>query len=63
MTKGANLVRYLPQVHDISFLKKIIESLREEMIRLGIQEGLSSEKTIKVSQELDFFISKYQNLK
>jgi hypothetical protein len=56
-------VNYLPQTHDISFLKKTIESLREEMIRLGIQEGLSSENTIRKSQELDFFISKYQNLK
>lgn len=37
-----------------------IRSLREEMIRIGIQEGLTSEKTIKLSQKLDFYISKYQ---
>jgi hypothetical protein len=46
-----------------SFLKKSIESLRQEMIRIGIQEGLTSEKTIRISQELDTYITKYQMMK
>lgn len=46
-----------------SFLKYSIESLRNEMIRIGIQEGLTSENTIKVSQKLDIFIAKYQAMK
>lgn len=41
-------------------LIKTIESLREEMIRIGIKEGLTNEKTIQISQQLDTFITKYQ---
>lgn len=39
-----------------------IESLREEMILIGIQEGFASEKTIQISQKLDGYIVKYQTL-
>ncbi|WP_256236395.1 aspartyl-phosphate phosphatase Spo0E family protein [Bacillus sp. EB600] len=45
---------------DNPFLNKTIEFLRQEMIRIGIQEGLTSEKTIRISQELDTYIAKYQ---
>lgn len=45
---------------DISELVKTIESLRQEMLRVGKNEGLSSEKTIYISQMLDFYIAKYQ---
>ena len=38
-----------------------IESLRAEMIRVGISEGLHNEKTVKISQMLDAYIAKYQN--
>lgn len=44
------------------FLQVIIKKLRAEMIRIGISEGLSSENTIKISQRLDAYIVKYQNL-
>jgi hypothetical protein len=40
----------------------IIESLRKEMIRIGIQEGLTSERTIKISQEIDYYILEYQSI-
>jgi hypothetical protein len=43
-----------------SFLENSIESLRKEMIRIGFQEGLTSEKTIRISQELDMLILEYQ---
>jgi hypothetical protein len=43
-------------------LEKTIEKLRKEMIRIGIQEGLNSEKTLKISQELDKYITEYQVL-
>lgn len=43
-------------------LKMIIESLRKEMICIGIQEGLASERTIKISQEIDYYILKYQSI-
>lgn len=42
------------------FLKNSIESLRQEMIRIGIQEGLTGERTIRISQELDTYIAQYQ---
>lgn len=53
----------LLKTHDHSFLVKTIESLRKEMIRIGLQEGLTSEKTIEISQKLDVFIAKYQAVK
>jgi hypothetical protein len=40
-------------------LKNKIEILREEMVMIGLNEGLSSEKTIKVSQKLDHYIAIY----
>lgn len=43
-----------------SELLNTIEMLRNEMIQIGKKEGLSSEKTIEISQRLDAFISKYQ---
>lgn len=55
-------MNFLLDVHNLSFLKKTIESLRKEMVLVGIQEGLSSEKTIMISQKLDFFISKHQKI-
>lgn len=39
-----------------------IEHLRHEMIESGIKEGLSSEKTIELSQLLDHYVLKYQQL-
>ena len=41
-------------------LIKIIELLRQEMIETGIKEGLTSEKTIELSQKLDGYITVYQ---
>ena len=49
-----------PIIDEKCKLKMIIESLRKEMIRIGIQEGLTNERTLKISQKLDYFILKYQ---
>lgn len=49
--------------HEHLFLKNSIESLRNEMIRIGIQEGLTSRRTIEISQKLDVYITQYQELK
>lgn len=40
-----------------------IEYLRAEMIRIGIKEGLTNNKTIEISHKLDLYIAKYQDLK
>ncbi|MCQ6277670.1 aspartyl-phosphate phosphatase Spo0E family protein [Bacillus sp. EB600] len=53
----------MPMIDEKFKLEKLIESLREEMIRIGIKEGLNSEKTIEISQKLDRYISKYQFLR
>lgn len=37
-----------------------IQILRDRLIHEGMREGLSSEKTILLSQELDEYISLYQ---
>lgn len=39
-----------------------IELLRKEMIKSGIEEGLSSKKTIELSQLLDRYVLTYQRL-
>ncbi|GIN61965.1 hypothetical protein J27TS8_19580 [Robertmurraya siralis] len=39
-----------------------IETLRKEMIRTGIKEGLSSKNTIQLSQMLDQYVLQYQKL-
>ena len=44
-------------------LLKTIKFLRKEMIRVGIQEGLTSEKTLNISRKLDIYITKYQSMK
>lgn len=54
---------FMPTVDDVFNLEMVISSLREKMIQIGIQEGLNSENTIKLSQELDHYILKYQSLK
>ncbi|WP_147534898.1 aspartyl-phosphate phosphatase Spo0E family protein [Bacillus marasmi] len=38
----------------------LIENLRREMICVGLKEGLTSEKTIEISQKLDRYIANYQ---
>lgn len=42
---------------------KTIKFLRKEMIHSGIQEGLTSEKTLSISRKLDIYITKYQMIK
>jgi hypothetical protein len=37
-----------------------IELLRKELIQIAFQEGLTNEKTIKLSEKLDNYIVKYQ---
>lgn len=41
---------------DKAELLTCIETLRKEMIRVGIQEGLTSKNTIKISRKLDIYI-------
>ena len=43
-------------------LKLDIEFLRNEMIRVGTEEGLTSQRTLQISEELDRYITKYQLL-
>lgn len=43
-------------------LKLNIEFLRNEMIRAGTEEGLTSKRTLQISEELDRYIMKYQLL-
>lgn len=38
-----------------------IQSLRDQLVHTGIQEGLSHEKTIHLSQKLDEYIFLYQS--
>ena len=40
-----------------------IESLRIQLTYNGIEKGFNDKKTIKISQELDNYILKYQSLK
>ena len=40
-----------------------IKVLKEQLIHIGISEGLSSEKTLSVSEELDKYIYLYQRYK
>lgn len=44
-------------------LLRDIDVKREEMIHLGLINGLNSLETIQVSQELDMLIMKYQRYK
>jgi hypothetical protein len=44
------------------YLETKIETLRKEMIRIGILEGLASERTIMISQQLDNYIAIYQKI-
>jgi hypothetical protein len=54
---------FMPIVDEKSKLESLIETLRDEMIRIGTQEGLNSKRTIEISQKLDIYISKYYFLK
>jgi hypothetical protein len=38
----------------------IINLLKNEMIHVGLQEGLTSKKTVALSQKLDEYITRYQ---
>jgi hypothetical protein len=52
----------LLKIDEIVSLGNKIESLRNEMIRIGIQEGLTSTRTIQISQKLDAYITIYQKM-
>jgi len=41
-------------------LLKDIENLRQLMIKVAFEEGLTSINTIKLSRRLDFLLNKYQ---
>ncbi|UII54320.1 aspartyl-phosphate phosphatase Spo0E family protein [Cytobacillus spongiae] len=43
-------------------LAEMIQKLRNDLVRIGTSEGLSSPRTIQVSQMLDRYLVKYQLL-
>ncbi|SER81801.1 aspartyl-phosphate phosphatase Spo0E family protein [Psychrobacillus sp. OK032] len=47
--------------HRNNDLLPIIERLRNEMIKLGMEKGLTSEETIFVSRKLDSVLNKLQS--
>ncbi|MEH7106506.1 aspartyl-phosphate phosphatase Spo0E family protein [Bacillus sp. JJ1764] len=49
-------------IHQKRKLKNHMELLRNEMMRLGLKEGLSNKRTVQVSKKLDQAILKYQSL-
>lgn len=53
----------MSKIDSKSMLEQTIADLRETMIQIGIQEGLTSEKAVTISQILDTYILKYQTLK
>jgi len=40
-----------------------IEFLRRDLINTGLSFGFNDERTVRASQELDFFINEYQRIK
>ena len=52
----------LSSIEEKSELEKIIDFKRKEMIKIGIQEGLHSKRTIILSQQLDIYIAKYRTI-
>ncbi|MGE8206684.1 Spo0E family sporulation regulatory protein-aspartic acid phosphatase [Heyndrickxia sp. NPDC080065] len=52
---------YINKITQKSYLRQI-QQKREEMIRLGNRFGLTNEKTIASSQELDELLNEYQHL-
>ncbi|XJZ26872.1 Spo0E family sporulation regulatory protein-aspartic acid phosphatase [Bacillota bacterium Lsc_1132] len=48
------------------YLKKLEETinrLQKKLIMIGLQEGLTSEKTIQISEQLDIYIVKLQKIR
>lgn len=50
----------MPRISTQENLINKIETIRKEMIQTGIQEGLSSKRTIELSQLLDQYVLQYQ---
>lgn len=47
-------------MNDIKRLQDKIEKLRQKMSSIALEKGISNEKTIAISQELDKLITNYQ---
>lgn len=47
-------------LYNENHLEHKIESIRNEMIQTGMKEGLSSKKTVELSQLLDYYVFQYQ---
>lgn len=62
VTKKRSNVRKMSPLYKgtIHELLRTINSLKQEMIQAGIQEGLTSNKTVELSQKLDKYIALYQ---
>ncbi|MDF2792204.1 MAG: hypothetical protein K0S80_5306 [Neobacillus sp.] len=52
----------MPDTNEKMDILRNIDYLRDEMIRFGLEEGLSSKNTIMISQILDVYIVKYQSI-
>ena len=63
--KFLNLDVGIMLVKELTFseLKAAIEVLRKEMIHCGLNNGLTNERTVQISQILDSHISQYHSLK
>ena len=59
---GARFMLLIPSVEEKKDILRNIDYLREEMIRIGLEEGLSSKNTIMISQMLDVYIGQYQSI-
>lgn len=48
--------------NSIECLRSEISNLREEMVSIGINEGLNNPKTIRTSQKLDVILNLYHKI-
>lgn len=52
----------MPRMIKEECLLVIIDMLRNQMIHTGLEEGLSSKKTIELSEKLDHYLMQYQRI-
>jgi len=56
------LSTYNERDYFLKHLEKHIQKLRYELINVGMEEGFNDSNTVQLSQQLDYFILKYQQL-
>lgn len=57
-----NFLKGLKDMKKSELLLKEIENLRKHLIRLVKEKGYTHEDTIKISQQLDVALNKYDNM-